>query len=87
MKPDTRTAMKLLITRIRESIPLDMPEAQMCSESCRICSKKLLDYLSSQLEEWDYRLEQGDIPNFSDLQKLERNGRKIYSNLKKDGLL
>ena len=87
MKPNTQQAMKQLIGQIREAIPLDMPEAQMCSESCRICSKKLLDYLSSELEEWDYRLEQGDIPNFGDLQKLERSGRKIYSILKKDGLI
>jgi len=76
MKPDTLTAMKLLITRTRESIPLGTPEAQICSESCRICSKKLLDYLSNQLEEWDYRLEQGDIPSFGDLQKPERSGKR-----------
>jgi uncharacterized metal-binding protein YceD (DUF177 family) len=87
MKPNTQQAMRLLIEQIREAIPLDMPEAQMCSDSCRICSKKLLDYLSSELEGWDYLLEQGEIPNFGDLQKLERNGRKTYSNLKRDGLL
>ncbi|HBH36320.1 MAG TPA: hypothetical protein DDW45_08225 [Gammaproteobacteria bacterium] len=87
MKPNTQQAMKQLIEQIREAVPLDMPETQLCSESCRGCSKKMLDYLASELEEWDYRLEQGNIPNFGDLQKLESSGRKIYSILKKDGLL
>ncbi len=87
MKPDTTTAMRQLIAQIRESVPFDTPESTLCSVHCRVCSKKLLEFLASELDAWDYKLKQGEVPNFGDLSRLERMGRKIYSALEKTGFI
>ncbi len=87
MKPDTTMAMRQLIAQIRSSIPFDTPESTLCSDHCRICSKKLLEFLASELEGWEYMLRQGQVPNFGDLSRLERVGRKVYSALKKMGFV
>ncbi len=87
MKPSTTEAMYLLIQQIREAIPFDTQFRDVCSEDCRGCSMKLLEYLDSELESWEYRLEQHEVPDFRDLSKLERSGRKIYKALQKNGLI
>jgi hypothetical protein len=87
MKPSTTEAMYLLIQQIRETIPFDTQLRGVCSEDCRGCSMKLLEYLDSELESWEYRLQQHEIPDFRDLSKLERSGRKIYKALQKNGLI
>lgn len=80
-------AMRRLVVQIRESIPFDTPESSLCSDHCRICSKKLLEFLSSELEGWEYKLEQGEIPTFGDLSRMEKVGRKVYSALLKSGFI
>ena len=44
-RPDSVTAMRDLIAEIRRTLPFDKPEAQICTDPCRGCSIKLLDYL------------------------------------------
>jgi hypothetical protein len=87
MKPSTTEAMHLLIQQIREAIPFDTQLRDVCSEDCRGCSMKLLEYLDAELESWEYRLQQQEVPDFRDLSKLERSGRKIYKALQKNGLI
>jgi hypothetical protein len=87
MKPSTTEAMHLLIQQIREAIPFDTQMRDVCSEDCRGCSMKLLEYLDAELESWEYRLQQQEVPDFRDLSKLERSGRKIYKALQKNGLI
>jgi hypothetical protein len=87
MKPSTTDAMRVLIEQIRQAIPFDTQLRDVCSEDCRGCSMKLLEYLDSELESWEYRLEQHETPDFRDLSKLERSGRKIYKALQKNGLI
>jgi hypothetical protein len=87
MKPSTSEAMHLLIQKIRESIPFDTQLRDVCSEDCRGCSMKLLEYLDSELESWEYRLKQHEVPDFRDLSRLERSGRKVYKALQKNGLI
>jgi len=87
MKPDTATAMRNLIRQVRETIPFDLPDAVLCADECKGCSVKLLEYLSSELDDWDYKLDQGEIPNFGDINQLARSSRKIYQVLQKNGLI
>ena len=87
MKPDTQTAMRELIQQVRSSIPFDTPAADLCSDTCAGCSRKLLDYLEMELENWESRLDQGEIPNFGDINKIARSSKKIYNALKKNGLI
>ncbi|HGG61257.1 MAG TPA: hypothetical protein ENK26_15310 [Gammaproteobacteria bacterium] len=87
MKPATPEAMRQLIRQIREAMPFDAPEADLCSGHCHGCSFKLLEYLDIRLEEWEDRLARGEQPTLGDLHRLARTGKKIYRALEKNGLV
>ena len=86
-KPDTREAMRNLIGEIRRTLPFALSAEDICADECRGCSVKLLEYLESELDNWQYRLDNDETPNFGDLAKLARSGRKIHGALQKNGLL
>ena len=86
-KPDTRQAMRGLIRDIRSAIPFGLAADDVCADECRSCSLKLLEYLESELDSWQYRLDNDEIPNFGDLSRLARSGRKIFAALHKNGLI
>lgn len=79
--------MRTLIGQIRAAIPFDLPEAAVCRDSCDGCSMKLLEFMESELESWERRLDHGEQPNFGDLARLAGTGRKIYTILERNGLL
>ncbi|TCK02647.1 hypothetical protein [Marinobacterium mangrovicola] len=85
-KPDTRTAMQALIAQARQSLPFTLPEAQLCDGICNGCSKKLLDFVDGELEEWQARIDTGEIPRLGDLEKLGRTLRKVYRVLQRNAL-
>lgn len=87
MKPDTPTAMRKLIDEVRDAMPFEMPVDQMCSGICTGCAKKLLDFLAIQLEEWEMRIDQGEVPNLGELDQLGKTCRKVYRVLEKNGLV
>ena len=87
MKPDTRTAMRLLIRQIRDAIPFDLPEAAVCTDSCNGCAMKLLEFMASELEGWERRLDEGERPDFRDLSRLAGTARKIHRVLEQNGLV
>ena len=86
-KPDRQQAMRLLIQEARSTIPFGLSEAEMCSGICHGCSKKMLAFLETELDSWEYRVDQGEIPSFGDLQKLGKMSSKIYRALEKSGLV
>lgn len=86
MKPDTRTAMRDLIGEIRRTLPFDAPEAQVCGERCDGCSLKLLEYLGSELEAWDRRLDDGERPGLKDLSQLIKTARKVQRVIERNGI-
>lgn len=47
---------------------------------------KLLTYLESEVENWEYRLDEGETPNFGDLNRLAKSAGKIHRVLEKNGL-
>ena len=87
MKPDTRTAMQTLINQIRLAIPFDTPMEKLCNGPCTGCSKKLLEYLDMELEEWEQKLASGETPNLGEINKLAKTSKKIYSILQKNDLI
>ncbi len=86
-KPDTHTAMRQLIEQIRTSLPFDRPESQLCIGPCEGCSMKLLNYLDTELLDWEARLGDGEIPTLGDVSRLAKSAKKIYRVLEKNGLL
>jgi hypothetical protein len=87
LKPDTATAMRSLIGQARSKIPFDIPDAVLCSGICRGCSRKLLDFLDSELGYWECQLDNGETPSLGDVQRLAKHSMKIYQALDRSGLL
>lgn len=86
-KPDSATAMRLLIAEVRDAVPFDMPEAQVCEGTCDGCSVKLLEFLAGELDGWEVRLDAGERPGFKELSRLAKTSRKVYSVLARNGLV
>ena len=87
MKPDTREAMRGLIWQIKRAIPFDLPESYWCTGGCRGCSKKLVEFLATEIESWDNRLDRGEVPRLGDINNLASSSRKIRRVLEKNGVL
>ena len=87
MKPERSIAMQQLIIQVREAMPFDLPEANLCSGKCNGCSQKLLDYLDSELEDWEYRLKAGELPDFGEIQRIAKTSKKIYKVLQRNDLI
>ena len=87
MKPNTVDAMYGLIKEIQSSLPLDKIKANFCSDTCAGCSIKLIDFLADEIEHWQYRLNQGAVPNFNELDKLAKTAKKIHTVLLKNHLI
>lgn len=86
-KPDVATAMRDLIRRVRADLPFEAPEAQVCTGVCQGCSRKLLDFLESELDDWEQRLGAGERPGLSDLSRLIQASRKVRRVLIRNGLI
>ncbi|TNF09498.1 MAG: hypothetical protein EP323_00180 [Gammaproteobacteria bacterium] len=87
LKPDTTTAMSNLIGQVREVIPFDIPPAQLCDGPCTGCPKKLIEYLDTELEEWEFKLSNDEKPGLGDVQALGKTSKKIYTVLQKNDLI
>ena len=87
MKPDTRTAMGRLIAQIRAAIPFEDAQSRVCTGACDGCSRKLLDFLEGELEDWERRLAAGHSPKLGDVSRLARTSRKVYAVLERNGLV
>ncbi|WP_457676608.1 hypothetical protein [Thiolapillus sp.] len=85
-KPPVAQAMRELIAQVRQAIPFDMPEAQVCGDECRSCSMKLLEFLAAELDDWEARLDAGEEPGLAELSRLARTARKVHAALEKNGL-
>ncbi|WP_209262279.1 hypothetical protein [Thiorhodococcus minor] len=79
--------MRGLIAEIRARMPFASAEAQICSGDCNGCSRKLLDYLESELDAWELRLGEGETPGLDDLSRLIRISKKVYRVLARNGLV
>ena len=83
-KPNTQIAMQTLINQIKETIPLNLEEAQLCKGQCLGCSKKMLEMLDAEISYWQFS---EVAPSLKDLKNLENIGRRTYKILKRNQLL
>ncbi|MCX4025290.1 hypothetical protein [Spartinivicinus marinus] len=86
-KPSTSVAMQDLINQIRSAIPFDTPESVLCAGTCHGCSKKLLEFLSRELDDWESQLQSGEIPTLGEIDRLAKTSKKIYRVLQKNRLV
>jgi hypothetical protein len=79
--------MRQLIQQIRDALPFNAADEDLCGDSCQGCSTKLLIYLETELDEWEMKLAQGVVPGFADLSRLASQSKKIAAVLKRNGLM
>jgi len=88
MKHRTDVVMVDIIHKIKDTFPFSLSEEELCGDSCTHgCPLKLLDYLYMEITDWEERLENGEIPNFKDIQKITKTSKKIYRALEKNNLV
>lgn len=87
MKPKTPLAMQQLIGKVRDTLPFDEPENYVCTDDCKGCSIKLLEFLDEELINWEQKLAKGITPGLGDVQYVARLSKKIYRVLDKNGVL
>lgn len=85
-KPRVGEAMRILIDQIRTELPFDMLQARICSGPCQGCSLKLLDYMETELLDWERRLDAGETPDFAELSRLAKSARRVQRVLEKNGV-
>ncbi len=79
--------MRDLITQIKQTLPFDGFDNSACSDTCSGCSVKLINFLENELEDWEYRLNNKEVPNFKDINKLAKMATKIHRVLVKNNLI
>ena len=88
MKPRTDVVMADIIHKIKDTFPISLSEEELCGDTCMHgCALKLLDYLYMEVTGWEECLENGEIPNFKDIQKIAKTSKKIYKALEKNNLV
>lgn len=87
MKPSTTNAMYDLINQIKNRLLFKAIKSDFCSQSCSGCSLKLVEFLTTEVEQWEYQLAQGGVPNFNDINKLANSAKKIKAVLKRNNLI
>ena len=68
-------------------MPFDAPESQLCTGPCEGCSMKLLNYLETELLDWELRLGNGEKPTLGDVSRLAKRGKRIHRVLQKNGVV
>ncbi|MGQ9658851.1 MAG: hypothetical protein ACUVQI_02005 [Thermochromatium sp.] len=79
--------MRDLIRQARATLPFAAPEAAVCTGACQGCSRKLLDFLEGELDDWERRLDAGERPGLGDLSRLIQTVCKVQRVLIQNGLI
>ena len=87
MKPNTSTAMKMLIEEIQSALPFEKPEHDICAGKCVGCPKKMLEYIGSELEHCQCQLNNHEIPTFGEISDLARISKKVHRCMSKNNLI
>lgn len=78
-KPTTDLVMREIIRQIRKEFPFHLGEAELCTDTCAVgCPLKLLEYMEQEVIEWELRLDNGEKPDFRDIQNMTKVGKKIH---------
>lgn len=86
-KPDRQTAMLNIITLVRDDFPFYAPETQICGDTCVGCPKKLLELVEMEVIDWEYKIESGETPTFSDIDRFAKLCRNVRRSLVRNGVV
>jgi len=86
-KPDRKTAMSNIIKLVRDDFPFYAPESQICGDTCVGCPKKLLELVETEIIDWEYKLECGEIPDFSEIDRFAKLCKNVRRSLVRNGVV
>lgn len=86
-KPDRKTAMSNIIKLVRDDFPFYAPESQICGDTCVGCPKKLLELVEMEVIEWECKLENGDTPEFSEIDRFAKLCKNVRRSLVRNGVV
>lgn len=87
MKPNTSTAMRMLIEQIHDALPFEKPEHEICAGKCVGCPKKMLEYIGSELDHYQCQLDNEETPTLGEISDLARIAKKVHRNMAKNSLV
>ena len=87
MKPNAKTAMILLLQEINHTFPFATPEAEICAGKCVGCPKKVLEYLSSEVDYYQAQLDNEQTPLLGDISRLALVAKKSHRSLSRNKLV
>lgn len=79
--------MEDLIRQAREKIPFHLTFTGDCEGRCDECAFKLMEFLDTDLCDWEARLKRGDTPNLGDVHKLADDCKAVYAIIQAQGLV
>ncbi len=79
IKPDRKTAMKLIIEQAKHELPLYESDTFICGteSNCIGCPKKLMEMVDSELSYWQHQLNRGNQPNFDDIRRFGKMCKNV----------
>ena len=87
MKPNTTQAMQTLIADIKQGLPFDAPEAQLCSGLCVGCPKKVMAYMEDEVLACEQALNNGQVPSLGEVQQLAKTAKKVHKVMVKNEVM
>ncbi|MCP4879270.1 MAG: hypothetical protein GY905_01905 [Gammaproteobacteria bacterium] len=87
MKPNTRQAMLQLIADIKQVLPFEAPEAQLCSGLCVGCPKKVMAFMEHEVSACEQALTNGQMPSLGEVQQLANTAQKVRKIMLKNQLM
>lgn len=87
MKPNTATAMQILITQIQTALPFDKSEHEICAGKCVGCPKKMLEYMGGELDHYQCQLNNSETPTLGEISDLARIAKKVHRNMARNDLV
>jgi len=87
MKPKCSEAMTQLIDEIKANMPHDTSSTYLCKDHCMGCSKKLLEFLTCEIHNWEAKLNAQQTPKLGDINQLAKLAKKIFVVLERNGVI
>tara|TARA_R110001583_G_scaffold85526_1_gene224040 strand:+ start:598 stop:864 length:267 start_codon:yes stop_codon:yes gene_type:complete len=86
-KPNTSTAMKMLIEQIQTALPFEKSEHEICAGKCVGCAKKMLEYIGSELDHYQCQLNNEETPTLGEISNLASIAKKVHRNMVRNSLV
>ena len=88
-KPDRQTAMRQLLTEVKQAFPLYEPETFVCGpdNKCIGCPRKLLELVDTEVSYWEHAIERGVTPQFDEIRQFGKLCKNVRRGLMRNNIM